>query len=70
MKLINKFGKDNTEEKLISFNDALMSKGYKYKSHYHTILTWDRNDKKKNNKTLSQEDIKKKEMANAPHIYA
>ena len=41
-KLIEKFGSENTDEKILELNDAVMSKGYKYSSHYHTILTWDR----------------------------
>ena len=45
-KLIDKFGKDITEDKIEELNNSIMSKGYKYKSHYHTILCWDRKNKK------------------------
>lgn len=41
-KLIEKYGQVATDEKILELNDAIMSKGYKYSSHYHTILTWDR----------------------------
>ena len=32
-------------DRIKNLNDAIMSKGYKYKSHYHTILTWERKNK-------------------------
>jgi len=45
-KLIKKFGKKRTEEKIKDLDTGIGSKGYKYKSHYHTILSWDRKEKK------------------------
>lgn len=39
-KLISKYGRDPTEKAIEILNNAIMSKGYKYKSHYHTILGW------------------------------
>lgn len=47
-KLIKKFGKDGTEQRIEDLNIGIGSKGYKYKSHYYTILSWDRKDKKAN----------------------
>lgn len=40
-KLKDKFA-DTLSDKLQALNDYLGSKGVKYKSHYHTILNWDR----------------------------
>ncbi len=39
-KLIDKFGEADTREKIKSLNNYVMSKGTKYKSHYHTVLSW------------------------------
>jgi hypothetical protein len=39
-KLITKYGKQSTEKAIEILNNAIMSKGYKYKSHYHTIIGW------------------------------
>jgi len=44
-KLIERFGERVTKEKIAELNEAIGSKGYKYKSHYHTILAWDRRKK-------------------------
>jgi len=41
-KLCRKFGKEGTDARISELNDGIGSKGYKYKSHYHTILSWDR----------------------------
>lgn len=41
-KLVTKFGKSDTKDKIERLNDYLGSKGRKYKSHYHTILVWAR----------------------------
>ena len=46
-KLIGKFGVTGTAIYIENLNDYIGSKGKKYKSHYHTILSWDR----KNNPT-------------------
>ena len=43
-KLRVKFGDTGVEEKIKYFSETIESKGYKYKSHYATILTWDRRD--------------------------
>ncbi len=41
-KLVEKFGEAVTKDKIAALNDYIGSKGKKYKSHYHTILNWDR----------------------------
>lgn len=48
-KLVERFGGKETEEAIQNLNDYIGSRGFqrKYKSHYHTILTWKRKDEKK-----------------------
>jgi len=48
--LSEKFGND-LEEKINNLSIGIESKGYKYKSHYATILSWSRKDDKQNHKT-------------------
>jgi len=45
-KLITRFGEQQTKEKIEELNDAIGSKGYKYKSHYYTILCWSRRNER------------------------
>ncbi len=47
-KLIDKFGEGITKDKIEELNNYIKSKGKEkeYKSHYHTILNWDRKNKK------------------------
>jgi len=45
-KLVDSFGINDTEIKIQSLNDYIMSTGKRYKSHYHTILSWSRKDGK------------------------
>ena len=45
-KLVNKLGLEKTQEMIEALNNGIGSKGYKYKSHYHTILNWVRRDEK------------------------
>lgn len=45
-KLINKFGKDIADDKIEVLSGYIASSGKKYSSHYATILTWDRKDKR------------------------
>lgn len=52
-KLVATFGAQLTKDKIQNLNDYCMSKGTKYKSHYHTILSWSRKD----NKTVVGVDI-------------
>jgi hypothetical protein len=46
-KLIEQFGENGAKEKIENLNIGIGSKGYKYTSHYHTILSWDRLEKKR-----------------------
>lgn len=46
-KLVERFGELGTQDRIESLNDGIGSKDYKYKSHYHAILTWERNRKNK-----------------------
>ena len=39
-KLITRFGKDKSQGLIERLNNYVGSKGKKYQSHYHTILTW------------------------------
>ena len=41
-KLTESFGIEGTNQRIQNLNDYIMSKGAKYKSHYHTILNWER----------------------------
>lgn len=43
-KLISKLGEINTDDWILKLNNYIGSKGKKYKSHYHTILTWARKE--------------------------
>lgn len=42
-KLLNQFG-DSLKERINNLSEGIASKGYKYKSHYATILNWARRD--------------------------
>ncbi len=44
-KLTIKFGEQLTQYKIESLSSGIESKGYKYKSHYAAILSWDRKNK-------------------------
>jgi len=44
--LVAEFGEEGTADRIQELNDGIGSKGYKYKSHYHTILSWDRKHKR------------------------
>jgi hypothetical protein len=46
-KLIEMFN-SKTEDKINNLSEGIKSKGYKYKSHYATVLSWHRRDEKKN----------------------
>jgi len=45
-KLIERFGEEESKEKIEILSTGIASKGYKYKDHYATILAWDKRDKK------------------------
>lgn len=46
--LIAKYGREPTERAIEILNNAIQSKGYKYKSHYHTLLGWPMEEARKN----------------------
>jgi predicted phage replisome organizer len=46
-RLVERFGESLTKDKIEALSLYIQSKGAKYKSHYATILVWDRNDKNK-----------------------
>lgn len=46
-KLVEKFGEAGASYRIEHLSGALESKGYRYKSHYATILTWERMDEKR-----------------------
>ena len=45
-KLVERFGKSGTSARIENLNNGIMSKGYKYKSHYHTILSWEKRNER------------------------
>ena len=47
-KLIDKFGDTGFEDRVEQLSLGIESKGYEYKSHYATILSWERMDEKRN----------------------
>jgi len=47
-KLVERFGEKEAKERLINLNLYIGSTGKKYKSHYLTILNWDRMEKQRN----------------------
>lgn len=51
-KLLQRFGEQKTRDWIETLNNGIGSKGYKYKSHYHTILSWERNKKSEVKKPL------------------
>jgi len=40
-KLVKQFGQAGADARIKDLNNGIGSKGYKYKSHYHTILSWE-----------------------------
>jgi len=48
--LIEKFGQGKAVDYMERLNNYIGSKGNKYKSHYHTILNWERRDGKGKNR--------------------
>jgi hypothetical protein len=49
-KLLEKFGDVGTKDRIEKLSSGIESHGYKYKSHYATILSWDRMDEKNGRK--------------------
>ena len=52
-KLIEQFGDAGLEERIARLNNYIGSKGIKYKSHYHTILSWERKNDRNNRQTVT-----------------
>lgn len=52
-KLVEKFGKEETADRIERLDLYINSKGKKYPSHYHTILAWARKDEKENSQGYS-----------------
>ncbi len=44
--LVDKFGEEGTKECIENLSTGIESKGYKYNSHYATILSWERRDQR------------------------
>lgn len=55
-KLLVKLGERKTAEYVTKLNNYIGSKGTKYKSHYHTILSWSQNDPVKPEKKEKKRD--------------
>jgi hypothetical protein len=47
-KLVDKFGKQDTADRLAALDEYIGSTGKKYASHYHTVLSWARKETKDN----------------------
>lgn len=43
-KLLERFGKEDLDDRIEKLNHYIGSKGVRYKSHYHTILSWSKKD--------------------------
>ena len=68
-KLLSQYKEAGTKQRIENLNLYIMSKGKKYKSHYHTILSWERkNDKqyKRSPADITKENLKQfvEEMTN------
>lgn len=50
-KLIERFGKQGAAERVENMNERIGAKGYRYKSHYHALLSWERSNGKKSQGT-------------------
>jgi len=49
-KLVARFGEDGTRERITRLDNYIGSKGKRYKSHYHTILSWESMNSQKTQK--------------------
>ena len=52
-KLFEKFGEQDLKIKIAELNDGIGSKGYKYNSHYYTILSWHRKHEREGKKKFT-----------------
>jgi len=62
-KLLDKLGNKDTNDMIERLNNYIGSKGKRYKSHYHTILSWYRKDGN-DNETKSIQEIYDEEFGN------
>lgn len=71
-KLVTRFGEEKTKRLIEQLNNGIGSKGYKYKSHYFTILSWERNNGKnagrgKRKRTAKAQSVGENKEANTGH---
>jgi len=59
--LVERFGAVGTAERLEGLNNYIGSKGRRYKSHYHTILAWERNNGQKKQEPVRNHHAKQSE---------
>lgn len=67
-KLVEEYGESLINEKIIDLNNGIGSKGYKYKSHYHTILSWIRKDVREGKLKLDKKEKPKESEPKPPPI--
>jgi hypothetical protein len=65
-KLTDKFGEVTKNEKIESLSRGIASKGYKYKSHYATLLNWDRKNNGGSNGRISGQVAANRESQSKP----
>lgn len=68
-KLLSQYKEAGTKQRIENLNLYIMSKGKKYKSHYHTILSWERKNDKQDKRSpadITKENLKQfmEEMTN------
>ena len=61
-KLITKIGEDETNLFIEKLDSYIAMKGTTYKSHYHTILTWHRNEEKKSGGQITDEQRRRQKF--------
>lgn len=61
-KLITKIGEDETNSFIEKLDSYIAMKGTAYKSHYHTILTWHRNEEKKSGGQITDEQRRRQKF--------
>lgn len=67
-KLNEKFGEEGTKDRITDLDTAIESKGLKYKSHYATILNWDRRNEGKGKSGKSKDSDKEEFIRRAREI--
>jgi hypothetical protein len=56
--LVDKFGESKVKSLIETMNNGIAAKGYKYKSHYHALLNWEKREPIiKNNKQTTQSQV-------------